>query len=147
MIWGKVDCPKVDGILGRDDDSKVRKLLGSVVVVEPETKLFTGGISLDVPSPTPDEAGLDVKSVVVIWDPDGSKLNSEEVEKLVLNPEDWADENDAKLASYEKMAVELEIWTKDEGMIDEERNSEVDDEIWDCCPEDGRVWDKTPDSD
>lgn len=69
------------------------------VFVEPETTLPTGGIPLDDSAPKLDAPALDVNGIEVVWASEGSKLNNEVVEKLVLNPDEKRAEKDAKLDS------------------------------------------------
>lgn len=179
VIWSKEDCaiieefsdkddgPKVDGnsgkddcsdkdkytkvevIPGWDDDSKSNELLRSVVVVEPEARLLTGGMPVEVPSPKLEDSTLETDALVVLWVFEGSKLKSEVMEKLFMNPEDWLAENDAKLDSYEEIVADIELWMIDEeGMVDAEKISEVNDVLWDSCPEEVcKLWDRKVDSD
>lgn len=106
---GKDDSSKVDVNPGRDKDSKPNELVCSVAVLEPETTLVTGGMPVEIPSPTLEEAALDENGISVLWVSEGSKLKNDVVEKLVMNPEDWADENDAKLYSYDERTAEIEL--------------------------------------
>ena len=152
---GKDDCSdkdkdtKVEVIPGWDDDSKANELLRSVVVVKLEARLLTGGMPVEVPSPKLENSTLETDALVVLWVSEGSKLKSEVMGKLVMNPEDWLAENDAKLDWYEEIVADIELGMIDEeGVVDKEKISEVNDVLWDSCSEEVcKLWNGKVDSD